>query len=102
MEALIDKCGTTKHYPLAMFLNGISKNTRSSYKGTMNDGLSFSSSDFEMAYKVKKNLHSTFENKIKLYCYYLKADDDSLFKSRPKRPAFSLSPLKSMLNFEVD
>ena len=38
MAALIDKCGANKNYPLAIFRNGISKKTRSSYKSTMNDG----------------------------------------------------------------
>ena len=38
----IYKCGTNKHYPLAMFLNGISKKTRSSYIGIMEDGIPFS------------------------------------------------------------
>ena len=60
VAALIEECGTEKHYPLAMFQNGISKNTRSSYKVTMNDGTPLSSSDSEMASKVKKNSRSTF------------------------------------------
>ena len=57
VAALIEECGTKKHYPLAKFRDGISKNTRSSYKGTMNDGTPLSSSDSEMASKVKKNRH---------------------------------------------
>ena len=36
-----------------------------------------------------------------MYFYYIKAQDDALFKNRQKRPAFLLRPLKSMLNFEV-
>ena len=35
-------------------------------------------------------------------CRSLKIDDDALFKNRPKRPAFLLRPLRSVLNFEVD
>ena len=61
VAALIEECGNEKHYLLEMFLNGISKNTRSSYKGTINDGTPFSSSDSEMASKVKKNRRSMFE-----------------------------------------
>ena len=37
------------------------KKTRSSYKFTMNNGTPLSSSDSEMASKVKKNRRSTFE-----------------------------------------
>ena len=40
--------------------------------------------------------------KLKMHCYYLKVDDDVLFKYSSKRPDFVLSPLKSMLNCEVD
>ena len=52
MASLIDECGTNNNYPLAMFINGISKNTISSYKGTINDGTPSSSSDSEMASKI--------------------------------------------------
>ena len=34
--------------------------------------------------------------------YSIEIDDDALFKNRPKRPAFVLRPLRSMLNFEVE
>ena len=37
VAALIEKCGNENHYPLAMFRNGILKNTGSYYKGTMCD-----------------------------------------------------------------
>ena len=37
VNALIDKFSTKKHYPLAMFRNGISKKTRSSVTGKMDD-----------------------------------------------------------------
>ena len=37
-----------------------------------------------------------------MHCYSLKSEDDALFNNRPKRPAFAIMPLKSMLNFEVD
>ena len=64
VDAIIDKCGTNKHYTLAMFRNGILK-TRSSYKCTMNNGTPSSSSDSEMASKIKKRFvkkfHATFE-----------------------------------------
>ena len=46
VAALLHKFWTNKNYPHAMFINGISKNTRSFYKGTMNDGTPLSSSDF--------------------------------------------------------
>ena len=86
VTALIDKCGNNNHYPLAMFRNGISKNTRPSYKGTMNNGTPSSSSDSEMASKIKKRfvkkLHATFDKKINFNCHALKLDDDDLFNNR--------------------
>ena len=54
VAALIDECGTGKHYALAMFQNGISKKTSSYYKGMMKYGTPLSYSDSEMASKVKK------------------------------------------------
>ena len=56
VAAFIEEFVTKKHYLLEMFRNSIPKNTRSSYKGTMNDGTTFSSSDSEMASKVKPHL----------------------------------------------
>ena len=53
-----------------MFRNGITKNTRSSSKGTMNDGTPLSSSDSEMTSKVKKNRRATFEEKL-IYVFIL-------------------------------
>ena len=47
----------------------------------MNDGTPLSSSDSEMASKVKKNRHFTFE-KINMSCYSLKIDSDVLFENR--------------------
>ena len=35
-------------------------------------------------------------------CYYLNAEDDSLFNNRSKRPGFLLRLSNSMLKFEVD
>ena len=59
--------GPIKDYPLETFRNGISKSTRSSYKGKMNDGTPSSSSDSEMASKIKKhfvkNCHAMFDKK---------------------------------------
>ena len=60
---LIEGWGTKKHYPLEMFQNDISKNTISSYKGTMDYGTPLSSSYSEMASKIKKNRRSTFGRK---------------------------------------
>ena len=54
MAALVDKCATNKHDPLAMFINGISRNTISSYKVTMNDGTTLLSSDSKLASKIEK------------------------------------------------
>ena len=51
VAALIDECSTNKHYPLENFRNNISKKTRSSYKGMMDNGTPSSSSDYEMALK---------------------------------------------------
>ena len=81
VAAFIEEFGNKNHYPLAMFLNGISKNTRSSYKGTMNDGTPSLSSRSKMASKKNKNRCSTFKIKIKMHCYYLKIDDDALFNN---------------------
>ena len=66
VAALIEECGIDNHYPLAMFRNGISKKTRLYYKVKTNYGTHLSSSDSEMASKVKKNLRSAFE--IKRIC----------------------------------
>ena len=37
-----------------------------------------------------------------MHCYYLKIDNDALFKNISKRPDFVLRKLKPMLNFEVE
>ena len=75
MAAFIDKFSTNKHYQLAMFRNGISKNKISSYKGTMNNGTPLSSSDYEMASKIKKhfdeNCHATFDKRKRSIVYLL-------------------------------
>ena len=68
----------------------------------MNNGTPLLSSYSEMKPREKKNRPSTLEIKIKIHCYYLKTQDDALFKNRSKRPAFVIRPLKSMLNFEVE
>ena len=106
MAALIEKCGTNNHYPLAMFRNGLSKNTRSSYKGTIKNGTPLSSSDSEMASKIQKtfvkNCRVTFDKTIKINCLSLKRDDDELFKKKSKMPNFVLRPFLTMLNLEVD
>ena len=72
---LIDECGTNNHYPLAMFINGISKKTRSYYKGMMNNGTPSLYSDSEIAFKLKKrfvkNCHATFDEKWRSIVYLL-------------------------------
>ena len=82
MEALIDECRTMKHYPIAMFRNGIPKNTRSYVIGKVGNGIYFSSSDSAMTSKENKNRRATFKIKIKIHCLSLKAEDDTLFKNR--------------------
>ena len=54
VASLTEVYGNEKQYPFEMFLNSISKNTRSHYKGTKNNGNSLSYSDSEMEYKVEK------------------------------------------------
>ena len=88
MAALVDKSGTIKHYPLEMFQNGVSKETRLSLTGKMDNGIPFLSSDSSMTSKKKKNRPATFEIQIKKRCLSLKAKDDALFKISSKRPAF--------------
>ena len=39
---------------------------------------------------------------MNMHGYSFKINDDALFKNRSKKPAFLLTPLKSMLNFKVD
>ena len=63
VDALVDECRNEKHYPIAIFRNGISKKTRSSYKVTINNGTPLSSSDYEMASKKTKNCCATFGKK---------------------------------------
>ena len=67
VAAIIDKHGTNRHYPIAIFRNYIYINTRSSYKGKINNGKPSSSSDYEMASKIKKsfvkNCHAMFDKK---------------------------------------
>ena len=48
-----------------MFLNGISKMTRSSVIGIMDDGIPLSSSDSVMTSKEKKNHRATFKIQMK-------------------------------------
>ena len=50
----------------------------------MDDGIPSPSSDYEMTYKEKKNCHATIKIQMKIHFLSLKAEDDSLFKNRPK------------------
>ena len=79
--------------------NNISKKTRSSVTGNMDDGIPLSPSDSAMI-SDKKNCHATF-NIQKKRSKYLKAKDDALFKDGSKRPAFVLKTLKAMLALVV-
>ena len=67
----------------------------------MDYGTPLSSYDSEMASKVQKISVPRLEIN-KMHCYYIKNQDDALFKNRSKRPAFLIRPLNYMLNSEVD
>ena len=68
----------------------------------MNDGTPLSSSDYEMASKIKKsfakNCYATLDRKMKFNCHALKLDDDYLFNNRSKRPTFFTRQFLTMLN----
>ena len=70
----------------------------------MNYGTPSSSSDSEMASKIKKrfvkNYHAMFDKK-KINFLSLNIEDD-LFKYRSKRPTFVLRPFLTMINLYVD
>ena len=85
-----------------MFQNGITKKTRYSYKGTMDDGTPPSYSDSKMASEEKKNCLSTFGKKLKYIVILLKIRMMHCLRIGKKRPAFLIGPSKIMLNFEVD
>ena len=68
VAALIDECRTNKHYPLAMFQNGIKTNTIATYIGNMEDGIPLSFSDYLMTSKEKKNCFAMF--KIQMKCFF--------------------------------
>ena len=72
VAAIIDKCGTKKHYPLEIFRNGISKKTGSSVTGKMDYGIPLSSSDSAMTSKKKINRRAAFKIQIKNIVYLLK------------------------------
>ena len=88
-----------------MCRNDILKNTRSSFKSTTNNGTPFSSSDTEIASKIKKlfmkNCHATFDKKIKMNFLSLIMDDDRMFNNSSKIPIFVLKPSLTMFNLEV-
>ena len=65
VAALIEECRNKKHYPLEMFRYNISKNTGSSYKVTMNNGTTLSSSDSKIKFEKKSPCH------LKKYQYAL-------------------------------
>ena len=70
VSALIDKCGPTNL--LAIFLNGISKNTILSVTGKMDNGIPSSSSGSVMTSKIKKNHRALFKIQMKNTVYLLK------------------------------
>ena len=63
---------------------GVSKITRSSVIGIMDDGIHLSSFDSAMKSKEKKNRRATFKIQIKIHCLSLKADDNAMFNNSPK------------------
>ena len=71
----------------------------------MSYGTQSSSSDSEMASKIKKHFvkicHTTFEKKMKFNFPYLKLDDDDLFKNSSRIPTFVIRTFLTMLNLEV-
>ena len=75
VAALIDECRTNKYDPPAIFRNGIYKKKISYYKYTMNNGTPSSSSDSEMASKIKKSFvkfcHDMFDKRKKSIVYLL-------------------------------
>ena len=60
----------------------VSKNTRLSYIGMMDNGIPLLSSDSAMTSKENKNRRATFKIKIKIHCLSLKAEDDTLFNNK--------------------
>ena len=82
VAALIDKYGTTKHYPLEMYGNGISKETRSSVTGMMDNGIILTSSDSSTTSKRKNNCRDTFKFQMKNHCLSLKVQDDAIFSNK--------------------
>ena len=69
----------------------------------MNDGTPLSSSDSEMASKIRKSFvkicHAAFDKKMKFNCLSLKIDDDEIFKSRSKMPTFFIRPFLANAQF---
>ena len=61
-----------KHYTIAMYQNGISKETRSSVTGMMDDGITSTSSDYATTSKGKNNCSGTFKFQIKIIVYISK------------------------------
>ena len=68
----------------------------------MDDGIPSSPSHSEMTSKKKKNSHATFKLQIKIHFLDLKTDYCEMYKNRSKIPAFSLKPLKAILNLVVE
>ena len=80
----------------------VSKKTRSSVTGKMDDRIPLSSSDYTMTSKKKKNLLAMFKIQMKKNCLSLKTRDDALFKVKSKIPTFVLKPIKAIRKFLVD
>ena len=72
VDDLIDKCGTKKNYPLAKYLNVISKEMRSSVTGMMDNGITLKSSDSATTSKINNNCRDTFKSQMKIIVYLSK------------------------------
>ena len=81
VAALIYKCGTTKHYPRAIYLNDISNETGSSVTGKIDDVFPSSHSDSATISNRNKNLRDMFQSQMKKHCLSIKAQDDTLFRN---------------------
>ena len=82
-----------------MFINGIFKKTRSSFKGMIDNGTPSLSPDYEMSSKENKNRRSTFKIDMKMHFLSLKKQNDTLFKNRPKKTCQFTNAIKYHAQF---
>ena len=95
VAALIDKYGTTNHYPLALFQKIIKK--RQDHLLQARCTMEFLRHPLILQWHPRKIKIAVPRIKWKRKeIIYLKKKDDALFKISPKIPAFVLEPLKAM------